>query len=68
MNYEKQTKRLRKLAAGLLSGGEAEVVVGLKENGETGFPTPVLVRSAEEVGQTLLDEPVLPILSPICWS
>ena len=32
MNYEKQTERLRELAARLLLDGAAEVVLGLLEN------------------------------------
>ncbi len=56
MNYEKQTERLRELAARLLLDGAAEVVLGLRENEETGFPTPVFVQTPENANKLIWNE------------
>ena len=50
MNREKQERRLRELAAGLLSSGKADVVAGIRENEEAGRPTPFFLTDEKQAG------------------
>lgn len=48
MDYEKQSQMLSETAAALLKEGTVEMVLGLRENQETGSPTPYFVRTSED--------------------
>lgn len=56
MNYREEEQRLRACAAKLLESGEADLVLGLKENAEAGHPTPLFVRTPGEAGLLVWNE------------
>jgi len=56
MDYGKQSEKLAKTAAKLLTEGTVETVLGLKENNEAGWPTPYFARTVEDAKNLVWNE------------